>query len=227
MDILQIFTNVILIFIGLYLVFGKSYFSEKGKNLATKEDIGFITKEIETVKNEIGYAIQRKNEFQKERKDVALSFNDNASFFIDYSSKVIDILANNYNNREIILKQIEDIRLQAAKVISSFLKIFIYFDDNELRKAAENYYNSAVKIQQLTLSVLFQLEQLAQKESMLLEFLQNGQIQYKDEFLGLAKSRKDIIETHIHARTNLLDSEVYKLRGIFIDELSKLMKIKE
>jgi len=227
MDILQIFTNIILILIGLYLVFGKSYFSEKGKNLATKEDIGFITKEIETVKNEIGYSIQIKNEFLKERKEVALSFNDNASFFIDYSSKVIDILANNYNNREIILKQIEDIRLQGAKVISSFLKIFIYFDDNALRKVAENYYNSTVKIQQLAISVLFQLEQLAQKESILLESFKNGQIQYKDELFGLVKSRKEIIEIHIHDRTKLLDSEVYKLRGIFIDELSKLMKIKE
>ncbi|MDD3692261.1 MAG: hypothetical protein PHO77_09315 [Bacteroidales bacterium] len=227
MDCLQISFDIILTILGLYLAFGKSYFSEKGKNLATKEDIGFITREIETVKNEIVFSIQRKSDFIKESKEVALAFNDNASFFIDYSSKVIDILANNSNNREIILKQMEDIRLQGAKVVSAFLKIFIYFDDSPFRKSAEDYYDSTVKIQQLAISVLFQLEQLAQKESILLESLKNGQIQYKDKLLELAKSRKEIIEIHINDRTKLLDSEVYKLRGIFIGELSKLMKIEK
>ena len=34
-----------------YIAKQKSYETEKGKNLATKEDIGEITKEIESVKN--------------------------------------------------------------------------------------------------------------------------------------------------------------------------------
>lgn len=227
MDYLQIISDIILMILGLYLVFGKSYFSEKAKNLATKEDIGLITTEIETVKNEISSLIQRKNEFLKERKDVALAFNDNASFFIDYSSKVIDILANNSNNLEIILKQTEDIRFQGAKVISTFLKIFIYFDESPFRKSAEDYYNSTVRIQQLAISVLFQLEQNAQKESMMLESFKNGQFQYKDELIAISKSRKEIIDNHIVERKKLLDNEVYNLRGIYISELSKMMKIKE
>jgi|SRR5882724_874760 len=49
--ILQIFT---LFAIGGLVLFGKyylpSYFSEKGKNLATKEDIAEITREVESVK---------------------------------------------------------------------------------------------------------------------------------------------------------------------------------
>lgn len=227
MDYLQIISNTILMILVLYLVFGKSYFSEKGKNLATKEDIGLITTEIETVKNEIGSLIQRKNEFLKERKDVALAFNDNASFFIDYSSKVIDILANNSNNLEIILKQTEDIRYQGAKVISTFLKIFIFYDESPLRKAAEDYYNSTVRIQQLAISVLFQLEQNAQKYSMIFESIKNGQFQYKDELIAISQSRKEIIENHIIERKKLLENEVYHLRGLYISELSKMMKIKE
>lgn len=53
MNYFQIVFDIVLTIIGLYLAFGKSYFSEKGKNLATREDVGLITKEIETVKNEI------------------------------------------------------------------------------------------------------------------------------------------------------------------------------
>ena len=45
-----------------------AYESEKGKNLATKEDIEDITKQIETVKSEISFEKQRKNDFVEERK---------------------------------------------------------------------------------------------------------------------------------------------------------------
>lgn len=45
-----------------------SYESEKGKNIATKEDIEAITEKIETVKNEISYEKQRNHEFVKERE---------------------------------------------------------------------------------------------------------------------------------------------------------------
>ena len=43
------------------------YEKEKGKNLATKEDIAQITKEIERVKNEISFENQRKHTFIEQR----------------------------------------------------------------------------------------------------------------------------------------------------------------
>ena len=46
----------------------KSYQSEKGKNLATKEDIEDITAKIENVKNEISFEKQRSHDFIKERE---------------------------------------------------------------------------------------------------------------------------------------------------------------
>lgn len=46
----------------------KSYQAEKGKNLATKEDIKEITANIETVKNEISFEKQRNHDFIKERE---------------------------------------------------------------------------------------------------------------------------------------------------------------
>ncbi|MEM0542133.1 hypothetical protein WFZ85_05870 [Flavobacterium sp. j3] len=50
---IQIVLEIIIIGLGLYLAFIKSYMEEKGKNLATKEDISAITKQIEGVKSEI------------------------------------------------------------------------------------------------------------------------------------------------------------------------------
>lgn len=55
-------------FIELQFQKDKSYESEKGKNLATKEDIKEITANIETVKNEISFEKQRSHDFIKERE---------------------------------------------------------------------------------------------------------------------------------------------------------------
>ena len=55
-------------FIELQFQKDKSYQSEKGKNLATKEDIQEITANIETVKNEISFEKQRSHDFIKERE---------------------------------------------------------------------------------------------------------------------------------------------------------------
>lgn len=50
---IQLILETILILIGFYLAFVKSYFQEKGKNLATSEDIENITRKVEHVKKEL------------------------------------------------------------------------------------------------------------------------------------------------------------------------------
>lgn len=50
-----------------YIARNKSYESEKGKNLATKEDIGVITHEIESIKDNYGKVMEKyKIELQKD-----------------------------------------------------------------------------------------------------------------------------------------------------------------
>jgi hypothetical protein len=225
MNYIHIILDIILIVIGLYIVFGKSYLAEKGKNLATKEDIGIITGKIETVKNDLALSTQRRSEFLREKKDVALKFNDQASFFIDFSSKVMDLLVNNSNNADIILKQNEDIRLQGAKLISTFLKIYVYIIEDKFRESAENYYNATVKVQRLTVEILLQLEQIAQKEATMMDSFRNGQLHFADELNDIIRNRKELIEKYINDRNKLLEDEVYKMRIIYIHELSELVKL--
>ncbi len=61
METLRIILDLILILLGLYIVLFKAYLSQKGKNLATKEDIKAITEKIESVK----YSYQKKGELDK------------------------------------------------------------------------------------------------------------------------------------------------------------------
>jgi len=65
MQTAQLIIEILLFLIGLYLAFFKSYFGEKGKNLATKEDISEITEKIENIKNSYAHSLEKaKSELQ-------------------------------------------------------------------------------------------------------------------------------------------------------------------
>ena len=51
METANLILNIVIIIGGLWLIFFKSYYREKGKNLATLEDIGEITEKVEGVKS--------------------------------------------------------------------------------------------------------------------------------------------------------------------------------
>lgn len=224
MDCLQLTINLLTVLIVFYLAFGKSYFSEKGKNLATKQDISEITKEIEIVKSDIISSVQRKNEFIKDGKEVALSFQDNATWFVDSVSNVVNGLIHNDNNVEYVFKKIEEIHLHESKVLSLFLKLYIYFKRCDLTGSAELYYNSTVKLHKLSSELLYKVINIDQQKSIMLKSILDGDPKYKDELLTLTIERRDLLENHIKERKILMENEVFKTRSAYINELSKLVK---
>ena len=61
---LSIILELLIIILGIYLIFFKNYLSQKGKNLATKEDIGEITKKVEDIKSEINeMSLKKQDDF--------------------------------------------------------------------------------------------------------------------------------------------------------------------
>ena len=223
MEILNLVLNIVIIAFSVYLVFFKSYLSEKGKNAATKEDIGNITKEIETVKNEVKYFNQIKFEISREKKEAALDYYNQASFFIDYTTKIVDVLMNNQTDLKLISKQIEDIRFQMSKLFGSFLKLMIYFDKNsEFIKSGSNYYDSANRIQQISNLYLIQLENNAQQYVLILDSLKEGDISKRNDLIQNVNYSKKLTKDFIFERKELVDNEVLPNRGAFILELSKL-----
>jgi len=221
-------TMIILLFlnlgVSLFSIFWKSYFSEKGKNLATKKDVGIITKEIETVKSEISRNVLMKSEFEKERKEIALSFFDTVYYFVDYTTQV-NRLGNNPDNLDIIQSYIEDVRFQSAKVFSAYSKVLIYFDiKGQIVETAGELYNSTIKFQHLVNELLFQLEPLAQKKAMMIDFLKNGDIRYKDELFNNTKKASLIITNYI-ADVSQLKEETYQNRSKYITSLTQLIKL--
>jgi len=224
MEYIQLTISILTVLVGIYLAFVKSYFTEKGRNLATKQDISQITKEIETVKGDIISSIQRKNEYLKEGKEIALTFQDNATWFVDFASNVVNGLVHNDNNVDYIAKRIEEINLHESKILSLFLKLRIYFGKCDLTGSAEFYYNSTVKLHLLSLELLYKVINIDQKKSIMLKSLLDGNLKYKDEILVLTSERKLLIDNQIFERKNLLNNEVMKTRSAYMNELSKIVK---
>lgn len=83
MEIAQIILDVFLLLFIFYLAFFKSYFQEKGKNIATKEDIEEITTKVEKVKNEIHYNIEAQYGLKMEERRALFNYYEKYSFWFN------------------------------------------------------------------------------------------------------------------------------------------------
>jgi hypothetical protein len=71
---MQLMLEVVILFLLLYLVFLKTYFQEKGKNVATKEDVEEITSLVESVKSQLQFSLQAKLSFRAEEHQTLVDY---------------------------------------------------------------------------------------------------------------------------------------------------------
>ena len=111
METIKLLTEIVLIILGLILIFGKNFISEKGKNLATKKDIQEITKKIESVKLEFA----RKQSTDKYDLELNQKLYDSLN---DFYNTLMDInrlssIGHNVNNKwkefEILQRDLENL----------------------------------------------------------------------------------------------------------------------
>jgi hypothetical protein len=80
--------NLFAIILSHILLYFKTYTKEKGKNLATKEDIEEITQKVETVKSDINLLTQKRINYNSEKYNALIDYNNRYSawlFFIVYT----------------------------------------------------------------------------------------------------------------------------------------------
>ena len=66
--------EVLILLLLLYVAFFKSYFQEKGKNLATKEDTQELTKLVESVRTELQFSLQAKLSLRAEEHQALIDY---------------------------------------------------------------------------------------------------------------------------------------------------------
>ena len=143
-----------LLFIGAaagYLVpkyFGP-YVSEKGKNLATKEDIGKITAEIENVKVAIQTLGQLKTDYEQQRRDWLLSFYDTAveilydKFAVNFGDLPMD------EGKSLFAYQ-QQFNIAISSLAKKYQRIVVYFEhEDSVRVHAEEVLNAALQARKI------------------------------------------------------------------------------
>ena len=71
---LQIILQILIVLLGLYLAFFKSYFQEKGKNLATKEDVEEITSKVEKIRHDLHLETESKLSLRIEERNALVDY---------------------------------------------------------------------------------------------------------------------------------------------------------
>ncbi len=159
--IIRIILDSIIIIIGLYFIFWKSYLTEKGKNLATKKDIEEITKKIETVKNEISFHSQRKHEYINDKKKAALDFLNSVSIWLDFTLRPLETIYNNPTNEKLLRNLISDLKKQGGNATTCYWNLFVYFDNENFNKIVDEFYNNCLVLHNLTNTMLINIERKA------------------------------------------------------------------
>ena len=119
--------------IVVFLIY-EGYFKEKGKNLATKEDIGDITKDIETIKNNINFEKQRENDFLVERKKKLMSF---IPVGISHKHLLLKVLYshNRFTDLQYIRSLYNEVYTERLKAETLFYECLSYTDNKVVIKA--------------------------------------------------------------------------------------------
>jgi hypothetical protein len=140
----EILFKIIMIIIGFYLAFFKSYFQQKGKNLATSEDIEELTLKVESVKQNF----IEKNANLKAKLDLLTNIqinhkNDERKSLIDFHKIIKNwiglltesspSLIDSYDNQE-ILNKIHQYELTYSKVLGAEAILELFVEDDKLNK---------------------------------------------------------------------------------------------
>lgn len=145
-EILQIILEASAVLLGLYLAFFKSYFQEKGKNLAMKEDIEEMTNTIEKVKSDIGILTHKKINIATEKYKALIDFNNNYSAWLKYILYV-NITDNNFSSENFISKV--EVRLKElfynVSISEAQLEVF-FVDDYELNNHKNDLISKTIEL---------------------------------------------------------------------------------
>jgi len=154
---LQILNFIVVTIVGFFLKsYLPSYFGEKGKNLATKEDISDITNRVEEVKAAYSAKIEgirsaiaeisgNRNEYLHEQRACLLKFYDlSVEFF--YEKLVVNFGDFPIDQGQSLAKYQSSFFELVSNLLKSYQRIVVYFDHKEqVRIEAENTLNQVLQ----------------------------------------------------------------------------------
>lgn len=126
-----------------------SYVSEKGKNLATKEDVSEITTQVESVKASIQVLAHLRTGYEEQRREWLLSFYDSAveMLYEKIAARFGDFPSDDGQS---LYEFQRSFRALTAALLKRYQRIVVYFDhEDPLRASAEEVVNTAIKVEEV------------------------------------------------------------------------------
>ena len=127
-DILLLAVGVITGFLARQYL--SSYTAEKGKNLATKDDIGYITEEIEKVKSAIQTLGQLKIDYEQQRREWLLTFYDTAVHIL-YDRLAVNFGDFPFDEGRSLFQYQQDFRAGVSTLAKAYQRIVVYFEHED------------------------------------------------------------------------------------------------
>lgn len=206
--------DIILIGLVVFVAFFKSYFTEKGKNIATSEDIEELTEKVESVKQEF----VEKNMMLKARLDILsnVSFshkNDERIALIEFHQKYtiwvsaltesLPHLLNNNDENE-IKKKLYRYHILYEEVRMSEALIHIYVPDTDLVNLIHNLISTTLKqLGSHGSDYLLKLNEFQQK-------IKSGENTSSEQYEAIQKEFREICELY---QNKLIESRKIQIKS--------------
>ncbi len=152
METVDIILEVLLLLGLLYLALFKSYFKEKGKNLATREDIQEITSLVETLRAKIEYSLQAKLVLRREEHESLLHYYSCLSKWIHTISS-FSFAGITYDTLHMINERISSVNICYSETILAFSKVELLVNNDKLRAEGHGLIRRVLKYQNRTIKM--------------------------------------------------------------------------
>lgn len=127
----QLVLEALILLLLLYLAFLKSYFEEKGKNLATKEDVKEITSLVESVKSQLQFSLQAKLSLRAEEHQALVDYFSKYSAWLSTitSFRIADIDKESAAHRLAEIRSQLDMLHQDFGLAAGRMELFVENED--------------------------------------------------------------------------------------------------
>lgn len=155
--------NIVLTLFTVFKIFGKSYLAEKGKNLATKQDIEDITlkiegvkvlysKEIESLRASLLQGVNKKHLFLQKSTDILLNYYDKVLIlnFGKLSKSFGDFISEEDQKMSAVVKHIGEVNDLFDQLMVDYHRLSVFLDGkNELMVCTSEIITSVLKIKKV------------------------------------------------------------------------------
>jgi hypothetical protein len=234
METVRIIYEIILGLLVLYLAFFKSYFKEKGNNLATLEDIGKITKiveqtkqefdlQTETIKQQIQFLNQKKISLVQEEKDAIICSYKAYCKLLNQLMSVSSSFISDLGLEEIyrINKIIDTIQLEYDDASA---RLELFYISKELNEKSQKLNLGTIKLKTRVKLFLVKLD-LVLKKRQIVEKQSESQGR-QEKILQLIDEERELSLEFINERTQLYEpiyQDLMDLRSTLYERIVKIL----